>query len=638
VGLAVAAAVAVTLIQQFVYPALSWNRDEPVYLWQVDLLRDGLLTAGDGGFPELLHPWLSGWRDGRFFAQYPLGWPIVLLVGSVVGWPGFALVVAAVLAVTGVRALALELGFDGLIANVSALVLLTSPIFAIQGGVYLTYLFTLGLGLWFTSTFLSAVHRRSRWRAVAAAVAFGWIVCTRTYDAALWGGVAVLFVAIEQRGRWRRQIPIAACFLAALAPFLVLQALHNRHLTGSFLTLPITAKDPLDTFGFGMRRLMPSFEAEGYGLRRAAASTLKHGFFLPWFVVGAYLGVVVAAAGVWLRRREARTWFLVGLAASFPLAYFPFWGTYVSSLTVRLSGPIYLVPLYAPLAILIASALVALTRRSPRSALALVVVMALITVPITLGRLGLNRELSRAQAAWRESTDSIDEPAVVVVAATAYLMYLNPFSANAPEADGDLLFATNAWPSVIELLEAHPDRLHLLQRSTASPEEMLPSEDPVRYDVVLDPLEILHGDGAEVDVTITPPATGEEVWLFLNAGRGPEWRLLTHDSQRGEPVRTTLLLVTPDSPDELRGRDEALELPRGALTLEVGVAFGSATRQTRLTPSAFHRLHVRTRDRVDVLVPGVSLRGRQADERFPERWDEVYETPELTVEVRPVGG
>lgn len=638
VGIAVAAVVVASLIQQLVYPALSWNRDEPVYLWQVELMREGLLTGSDGGFPELLHPWLAGWNEGRFFTQYPMGWPAVILLGTLVGWRAFAIAVAALLAVTGVRALARELRYGDLVANLSALVLLVSPIFSIQGGVYLNYLFTLGLGLWFMSMFLAAVGRRSWWRAVVAGIAFGWIVCTRTYDAVLWGGVAVVYVAILERGQWRRQLPVAAWFLGALAPFVLIQALHNEALTGSFLELPITAKDPLDTFGFGQRRLMPSFEAEGYGLRRALTSTLKHGFFLPWFVVGAYLGVVVAGVTAWVQRRHPRTWLLVSLFAIFPLAYFPFWGTYVSSLTVRLSGPIYLVPLYAPLAILIASGLVALARRSPRLTTALVVVMALVTVPITVGRLGVNRELSRTQEPWRESLEQVEEPAVVVVAGTAYLMYLNPFAANTPEVDGDILYATNLWPSLIDLLDAHPERTHFLQRSTASSEDMLPSEHTAHYDVVLEPLEILHGDAVELDVRITPPGDGEEVWLLLDDGARQRWRLISHDSEGGAAIRATVLLVTSETPDELRARPDAVELDatRGALSLRVGAAFGSATRQTRLTPLVMHRLHIRLRDGIDVLVPGVNFRGREEDERFPERWDEVFATDELSVEARPL--
>ena len=50
------------LVQHTFFPGLSWNRDEPVYLWHVDVLRAGQLTATDGGHPSLFQPWLSAPR------------------------------------------------------------------------------------------------------------------------------------------------------------------------------------------------------------------------------------------------------------------------------------------------------------------------------------------------------------------------------------------------------------------------------------------------------------------------------------------------------------------------------------------------------------------------------------------------
>jgi hypothetical protein len=638
VALVIGAGVAATLIQILVYPALSWNRDEPVYLWQAELLLSGQLTVDDAGFPGLMHPWLSAWRDGVFFSQYPLGWSGLIALGMLVAWPGAAIALAAVLGVSGVCALALEVTDDRKVANLAGLILLASPIFAVQGGLYLNYVFTMGLGLWFVALFVSGVRLRSSARVAAAGAVLGWIVCTRTYDAVLWGTVAGVFVASREWGQWRAHLKLAAWFTLGLAPFVVVLAIHNRALTGSPLSFPITAKDPLDTFGFGQRRLMPSFIPEGYGARRAATSTAKHGFFLPWFFLGAYLGVIVALATAWVRRRDRSTWLLLGIIVVFPLGYFPFWGTYVSSLTVRLSGPIYLVPLYAPLAILVAIGLISLARAKPRATIALVAVLAAITVPVTGGRVGLNRELSRTQIAWQTSLDELDEPAVVVVAATAYLGFINPFSMNDPDPDSDVIFATNAWPTVRHLFTAYPDRSIYLQRATLSAEDLLPSERPRRPEVVLTEMRVESAPVAELVLTITPPTDGEQVWVLIEAAGRPRWRSLTLDSVGRSPLQATWTLV-PASAVEVSptlADDTVVVVPAGEMTVTVGVAFGSTTRRARLTPLVRHRVHIRAMaDLVEVVVPGVYSRGRVADElRFPVEWDEVLEAPELQVEVR----
>ena len=168
-----ALSVAVVLIslasRHFMFPAYSWNRDEPVYLWQMEALREGLFTTPDGGMPQFFQPWLTAAEDGVFFSQYTLGWPIVLLAADIVfGSPDAALALGALLTVLGTYALARELTQDHNLALVAAGIMTVSPIVAIQGGVYLGYLFTLGLGLLFAAALLSGVRRRRPIRVVAA--------------------------------------------------------------------------------------------------------------------------------------------------------------------------------------------------------------------------------------------------------------------------------------------------------------------------------------------------------------------------------------------------------------------------------------------------------------------------------------
>ena len=85
--------------------------------------------------------------------------------------------------------------------------------------------------------------------------------------------------------------------------------------------------------------------------------------FLPLFLFGSYLGVLVAGVGLWFRRRDRSTLVLLFLMVVFPLGYFFFWGMRVSAATTTLSGPIYFVPLFGSLSVLIATAIVALWRR-----------------------------------------------------------------------------------------------------------------------------------------------------------------------------------------------------------------------------------------------------------------------------------
>jgi len=196
--------IAVVLIsiasRHLMFPAYSWNRDEPVYLWQMEALRAGMFTTTDGGMPEFFRPWLTAAEDGAFFSQYTLGWPLVLLAADLAfGSPDAALAFGALLTVLGTYALARELTEDHPLALVAAAVMTLSPIVAIQGGIYLGYLFTLGLGLLFAAALLSGVRRRRPLRVVAGGAMLGWIFLTRPYDALLWGAAVVGYVAFVRR-------------------------------------------------------------------------------------------------------------------------------------------------------------------------------------------------------------------------------------------------------------------------------------------------------------------------------------------------------------------------------------------------------------------------------------------------------
>ena len=158
-------AVAISIVVHLlIFPAYSWNRDEPVYLWQVHALREGKVFTSGGGMPLFFQPWLSGIRDGMFFSQYTLGWPLVLLAGDVLfGTAAAAIVFGTALAVVGTYALGRELTSDHRIALVAAATLTLSPLLVIQSGLYLGYLFSLGLGTLFGASFLAGLRTSRIW-------------------------------------------------------------------------------------------------------------------------------------------------------------------------------------------------------------------------------------------------------------------------------------------------------------------------------------------------------------------------------------------------------------------------------------------------------------------------------------------
>ncbi|MEX1007228.1 MAG: hypothetical protein WD271_05220 [Acidimicrobiia bacterium] len=605
-ALGAAAMVIAIVARHVIYPSFSWNRDELTYLWQTDALRGGHIFTTGGGAPQFYWPWLAGLRGDVFFPQYTVGWPLVLLVVDVIfGSPELALALGAALAVLGTYAFARALTDDRQLALVSGTLMLASPIVVIQGGVYLAYLFSLGLGLFFGAALLTGLRRESRWLLLGAGVILGWVLLTRPYDAVLWGGplfAYAVFISWRKWGAlWR-----AACWVAiGFVPFVAFTLLYNRRVTGSFTQFPITAKDPLDTFGFGPRRLMPIGQIFDYSIGRAARSVAHNLRTAPAFLVGGWLGAAAAVAGLWLRRRERSTLALLALAAAFPVGYFFFWGNLLSGRAASLSSPIYYVPLYAPACIFVATTVIAAWHRRRGLAVVLCAVVAVATIPYLVSKIGTNHKISAAQQAWKGATRSIQGRAAVIVEHSGpYLMHLNPYSQNVPDLDGKILYAVDSAAANLDLIAAHPDRTPYLER-TSDPA----FDDPVSYHdaplprVSLIPLRVLRGKTVTLRVRVSDPRDELAVVVFLQIGNHVEQRTLATDASAGATYETEWTLAPAASADLTTGT-VPLTKRLGTIRIGMGAAAtpGDALAQKQVQERFSYRLNADT-DQVEVLYP-----------------------------------
>lgn len=605
-ALAVAAIAVAILSHHFIFPAYSWNRDEPVYLWQTAALRDGFLTTPTGGFPTFFHPWLAGVRGGSFFSQYTLGWPLVLLAADVVvGTPAGALALGAALTVVGTYLLARELVDDRRVPLLAASVMLVSPIVVIQSGTYLGYLFTLGLGLLFVTAVCSGVRTGRRGRLVIAGLLVGWILLTRPFDAVLWGLAVVVTVAWTHRREPKRLARAAVPLALGFLPLLVVTLAYNAHVTGSFTQFPITAADPLDTFGFGLRRIMPTFGKADYGVVQAVRSSGKQAGLLPVFLAGSYVLGALALWGLWRGRRDPRTRLLTAIAVVFPLGYFFFWGMFVSSPTMPLSGPIYFIPVYPVLAIVGVRELLRIwdTRRAVGVALA--VAMVVLTVPVAYNRIDVNRRISEAQEPWQESNATIPPRSLVFEWRSAgYLMFLNPFAANRASLHGSVLFAVDRGEENFRLLDAYPGRTPYIQRTSVPPAGDVPNDHPVTPRVTLTRLRVVRGPAIAFPTAVHSGQMpqGARFYLRMAGAVVPDWPASGGDQPRAVlRVRASGPTGCAAGPRDPRTPEYCVD---GAGTITIGIGVGPTAAAAARHPLYREDLHYRARsDVLEVLTP-----------------------------------
>lgn len=598
------AAIGVALLSHhFVYPAFSWNRDESVYLWQVAGLRVGQFTATTGGFPGSFHPWLAGVRGHSFFSQYTLGWPLVLLGADLAfGSPAGALAFGAALSVVGTYLLAREISNDERVARVAGVLMLVSPILVIQSGIYLGYLFTLGLGLLFVTATLSGFRTGRLGRLAVAGVLVGWIFMTRPFDAVVWAAAAVGCLAWNHRRAPASLIRSVGALALGFLPLLVATLLYNRHVTGAFGQFPITAADPLDTFGFGHRRIMPTFPAATYTVAQGLRSSAKQGALLPIFLSGSYVLAALGVWGFWRGRRDLGTRVLIAITIGFPLGYFFFWGMFVSSPTMPLSGPIYYIPLYATLVITGTGELVRLWDTRRRVAIWLIIAMVVATIPVGIERVAVNRRISASQIPWKNSSAAIPPHSLVFVWRSGdYLMFENPYSANRPKLDGPVLYAADRGAANLAVMAAHPDRTALLQRTSLPPDGHIPDDHPKTPKIEVVPIRVIRAPAIDVRTTMHAPRRSA-LRFYSVFGSGPIRNV------PGRPV-----------PQGLDHRLTADGLPDGLGTLSVGLGRGRTVAEASSHPVLRQDIHYRiAHGTIEVYTPIDTFRRMRVGNR--EHW------------------
>jgi 4-amino-4-deoxy-L-arabinose transferase-like glycosyltransferase len=627
----IAAAIAVSfIVRHNVFGAYSWNRDEPVYLWQARALRAGHLTTTDGGAPAFFQPWLVGTRAGSFFSQYTPGWPTALaLSAAILGSAGYALAFASALCVTGMYVFTRELTSDRVLATVAAALMTLSPILVVQSGMYLGYLFTLGVGLCAATCLLSGLRRSRRWLVVGSGVLLGVIFVTRPFDAVLWALPFALYLALTRRRDWRQLLGATGWVILGLLPLLIVGLAYNHHVTGAATQFPITAVDRHDTFGFGVRSIMPRWTPVNYTVARAVRGTGRNLFFLPEFLVGSFFGIALAAVGLWLRRRDRSTIALVALGVVFPIGYFFFWGIYLSGAEVTLTGPLYDIPLYAPLCVLIATTLLAAWRWRRVVAFGVLIVLVGATTWALVDKLGANRDISRAQLPWRTSTAHLGAKSLVFVdRAGPYLIQLNPYSANTTDINGPIVYAIDRGPDDLALIAERNDRVPYLQSTNLTPRNPPSTTVPT---ITMTRLRVVQARTVTFHARIANRTGAPVVMAYLQVGNQRETRTLDTASRKGMAYDVTWTVgVGPPGPAALVPFTD--QLGTATVGTETAPAPGHVPDPDRWEQQFPYRL---LNGEAQLLAPGRGQRIRVKGTKV--RIDPANTARELKVDLNPVG-
>jgi hypothetical protein len=446
--------------------------------------------------PEaFVQEFLTVW-GGKWFGQYPPGYPAVLAVGVLAGAPW--LVNTWLAALTA----ALLIKFGALLYRSSTGILvgglaLLSPFFLFLSGslmVHAAELFWTILAMVGWTLAVRAPYR-IRWSLLAGA-ALGMLLLTRQITTVIIGVsfVALMFVVeVRAQRRTHHNAPLqkgwqglgrqVAGMLVTVSPFLLLLLGYQAALTGSPWQDPRLLARPFDLPGFGPHigesenafELLslpqgtvvtwytdPNQPPRGHSLARGLYNTEENLEELAGHLFGWY--PLLALSFCWmpflLHKPDRYDWVLLIVLLAVVAVYIAYWTTGI------MYGPRYYYAVLSALLLLTARGLQTLRGRSGPTATTFVftvlLVLALIFYwPGALTSLRGHNFISKEERLLVE--EQIQGPALVFVPVTDWWDYGRFFSGNTPWLDGRIIYAHDLDQAQNRCLQlTYPDRAAFL--------------------------------------------------------------------------------------------------------------------------------------------------------------------------------
>ena len=504
------------VVADWLFPLLSTNNDEAVYLFQARVFRSGHLTLPASEYRDFFRPWMSSEHDQRLVLVFQPVFPALLaLTDLLFGSMRVGLGLIAGGCVLLVYTLGRELGLPARGRVIASALFALSPFAVVQSALYLEYAFAVALEMAVLTLLLAGLRMQSGRRArrlAGAGFVYGLLVFTRPLEGLMLGVAMGLYLLVRERGLTRALRLLVWPALGAV-PVVATMLVYNAHLTGHPFRFPLWAIGGNNSFGFGRRNIVdeaPLIDATFVNGLKALHQNVRS---LPHWMFGSILIVPPALYGLWQRRREPTTVLLAAIGALFPLAYLFYWGNLLIVNGRKSIGPHYYMAVMVPTVVFAAVAFERLAQRR-RSIAALFFGAMIVATAIELpDKIDRNQNVTDAYRAEQDAIDAVVGPqSVVILPITSdgsYLLHPRGWLTNDLALQDSILYAADRGPENIELVRRFPTRrLYRLQavESSRSPLAFRPS---VR--------EIVSAKGPSLTRTITTslPEHGTKVRAYL---------------------------------------------------------------------------------------------------------------------------
>ncbi len=624
----------VLLTSQTIFPYLSNNHDEGVYVFHARILEQGKLWLDPPPQSEFFNAWFIVNDGHKVYPKYSPVFPALLAAADILFKDmrmALALIGAGV--VVALYFVGLEL-YRRPVALLGGIFLMFTPLFLVQASLFLAYMLSFLFNLLFLLFFLRAIRREGLAYPLLAGACIGLGAFARPYSALLFA-LPVAGYAAYLLARKRMPVRTAALLVAGAVPFLALTLGYNYLMTGNPLLFGYNAYEPADKLGFGIRRFAPGLPDIIYTPADALQGIIVRLATLPFWVFGGALLIVLAIIALKRRRLRAPEILFLGIAGAVVLGNALYWGNNPVSTRELLGdmGPFYYVDLLLPLCLLGARGFFDAVRllrrpwrRGPVSAseasrsgapslttavmLALVIPLAAVTAYLTGRALDANfRYTVKHAAIYSPVVNGRLESALVFLPAPYGPFIHHPFGylLNDPSFNGPVVYARNLGNENLELMKAMPERrayVYMYQgKYTERAEDVAP--------VSLIRIQPVEGRFLSVDMEAVNTTNRPFVWAYIWNGEKTLTYLLDDQSGSGKTYRFRWYVAADrlyfDGPNKGRA-DATIQGLSGKTTLNVAVAF-SPTRERKQQEIFEYRYWFAEKDGMLTLgAPGVPWR------------------------------
>jgi hypothetical protein len=484
--------------------------------------------------------------------MYEPPWPAVLaFADTLFGTKRAALGLTAASAVVLVALLGRELFGRWREGLVAAVCLALTPIFVFQSGLMLAYNFQLALTLGVLVASSKGVRRGSSGWLFAGGFVWGVAFWARPFDGAILAVALAPWLVFAGRPSWGIVARRLAAFVSGAAAPLAMFAVYSAATVGSPFRSHFSILGDGNRPGFGWRGIRDDAEVHftpGDGLSGTGAN-LK--WMVGWMFGGALaIPLVVWGARLALRRAQAATAAVLGLAAAVIAAYTVYWSPHAIVWNwdgVKRLGPFYHLALVIPITLFTAAGAVALWQR--RRALGAAAFVALI-VATGIGlapKVRLNHSMTEEFEARSAELDAMQiDRGVVFLDGRIESGWSNvaPFLQNSPDLDGRYVVAQDSGPENFDVIDRFPDRVPISFHAVFDADEpLLARYAPLRLSVergsaLQRTFEVSDATGGHRVVAYARLDDGRVYEQLLDASSRPgfrqtfEWRLAARDEAR----------------------------------------------------------------------------------------------------------